>query len=109
MRLRFPVGVRASRALRPQFPAGLRRPVESDDPGGPELGRLSEAQMTYIAATKRYETMRYRRSGRSGLQLPIISLGLWHNFGEDSRADNARKICTTAFDQGITHFDLANN
>jgi L-glyceraldehyde 3-phosphate reductase len=63
----------------------------------------------YAAAASRYETMRYNRCGRSGLKLPAISLGLWHNFGHDARQDNARAICRTAFDLGITHFDLANN
>jgi L-glyceraldehyde 3-phosphate reductase len=65
--------------------------------------------MTYLPSDNRYATMSYRRSGRSGLQLPAISLGLWHNFGHNARADRAREICRTAFDHGITHFDLANN
>lgn len=65
--------------------------------------------MAYQASESRYDTMTYRRCGRSGLMLPVISLGLWHNFGEDSRDNNKRAICRTAFDQGITHFDLANN
>ncbi|UUP18585.1 L-glyceraldehyde 3-phosphate reductase [Nitratireductor thuwali] len=65
--------------------------------------------MTWQPAENRYETMQYRRCGRSGLKLPAISLGLWHNFGEDSRHDNKRAICRKAFDLGITHFDLANN
>lgn len=63
----------------------------------------------YAAAEDRYEAMKYNRCGRSGLRLPALSLGLWHNFGHDSRMDNARAICRTAFDHGITHFDLANN
>jgi len=63
----------------------------------------------YRAATDRYETMAYRRCGRSGLKLPAISLGLWHNFGDDTPHQLKRDICTTAFDHGITHFDLANN
>lgn len=63
----------------------------------------------YHAAENRYEHMQYNRCGRSGLKLPALSLGLWHNFGHDARQDNARAICRTAFDQGITHFDLANN
>ncbi len=65
--------------------------------------------MAYQPAADRYDTMRYNRCGRSGLKLPAISLGLWHNFGHDGRADTARLICQRAFDLGITHFDLANN
>ena len=57
----------------------------------------------------RYEAMAYQRCGRSGLKLPRISLGLWHNFGEQDRYKTARKIVRRAFDLGITHFDLANN
>jgi len=67
---------------------------------------MSEA---YQPAPSRYDEMTYNRCGRSGLLLPALSLGLWHNFGEDAREDNARDICRTAFDAGITHFDLANN
>jgi L-glyceraldehyde 3-phosphate reductase len=65
--------------------------------------------MTYAAAPSRYETMTYRRLGRSGLKLPAISLGLWHNFGGDAPLENQRAMLRTAFDLGITHFDLANN
>jgi len=65
--------------------------------------------MTYIPAEKRYETMQYRRCGNSGIKLSALSLGLWHNFGDVDVADNYRKILHTAFDNGITHFDLANN
>jgi L-glyceraldehyde 3-phosphate reductase len=65
--------------------------------------------MTYTPAADRYERMQYRRSGRSGLQLPAISLGLWHNFGGDRPFETGRAIARTAFDSGITHFDLANN
>ncbi|MCC5973986.1 MAG: L-glyceraldehyde 3-phosphate reductase [Rubellimicrobium sp.] len=65
--------------------------------------------MTYRAAEDRYERMVYRRCGRSGLKLPAVSLGLWHNFGHDFPHDVKRRICHTAFDHGITHFDLANN
>ncbi len=65
--------------------------------------------MRYTPDTRRYERMPYRRCGQSGLKLPALSLGLWQNFGENARADNARAICRTAFDHGITHFDLANN
>ena len=65
--------------------------------------------MAYQPALNRYDRMLYRRSGRSGLKLPGISLGLWHNFGHAARADTARDMCRRAFDLGITHFDLANN
>ncbi len=65
--------------------------------------------MTYQAAPGRYDSMTYRRSGHSGLHLPAISLGLWHNFGEDRPYQTQRDICRRAFDLGITHFDLANN
>jgi L-glyceraldehyde 3-phosphate reductase len=64
---------------------------------------------TYIAAPDRYDTMQYRRCGRSGLLLPAISLGLWHNFGDDRPYDTQRAILRRAFDRGVTHFDLANN
>ena len=65
--------------------------------------------MTYIPNQKRYETLRYNRCGRSGLKLPAISLGLWHNFGSVDALENARSMIWRAFDLGITHFDLANN
>ena len=69
--------------------------------------------MTYTAAPDRYQTdataMSYRFTGRSGLQLPAISLGLWQNFGDDRSEDNQRAILRRAFDRGVTHFDLANN
>ena len=65
--------------------------------------------MTYVAAEDRYERMLYRRSGRSGLQLPAVSLGLWHNFGHDRPFEIGRAIVRRAFDLGIRHFDLANN
>ena len=65
--------------------------------------------MTYAPAPRRYDSMTYRRTGRSGLMLPAITLGMWHNFGQDKSYDNARAMCRTAFDLGITHFDLANN
>ena len=63
----------------------------------------------YRARDQRYETMQYRRSGRSGLLLPAISLGLWHNFGGVDSFENCRTMLRRAFDLGITHFDLANN
>ena len=65
--------------------------------------------MQYIPNEQRYETMEYRRCGNSGLKLPAISLGLWHNFGHIDDLENARTILKVAFDAGITHFDLANN
>ncbi|HCX00179.1 MAG TPA: L-glyceraldehyde 3-phosphate reductase [Pantoea sp.] len=65
--------------------------------------------MTYLPHPGRYQQMEYRRSGRSGLKLPAISLGLWHNFGDSTRVDNSRELLRHAFDRGITHFDLANN
>ncbi len=63
----------------------------------------------YLANEKRYQGMIYNRCGQSGLKLPLLSLGLWHNFGACSSFDNMRNMCITAFDEGITHFDLANN
>jgi L-glyceraldehyde 3-phosphate reductase len=65
--------------------------------------------MKYSAASTRYDRMPYRRCGRSGLKLPAISLGLWHNFGHDRSFDSMKALCRTALDSGITHFDLANN
>ena len=65
--------------------------------------------MQYLAATERYQKMEYRRCGNSGLKLPAVSLGLWHNFGHIDVLENARNILRLAFDSGITHFDLANN
>ncbi|MCX4643461.1 MULTISPECIES: L-glyceraldehyde 3-phosphate reductase [unclassified Streptomyces] len=64
---------------------------------------------SYRAAGDRYDSMEYRRTGRSGLKLPAISLGLWHNFGDDRTLDSQREILRRAFDIGVTHFDLANN
>ncbi|GAA4890798.1 L-glyceraldehyde 3-phosphate reductase [Tessaracoccus lubricantis] len=65
--------------------------------------------MTYVAAEDRYDSMPYRRLGTSGLKLPAISLGLWHNFGDDKPLQTQRDILRRAFDRGVTHFDLANN
>jgi len=65
--------------------------------------------MPYVADPARYESMTYRRCGRSGVMLPAISLGLWHNFGDDRPWETQREICRRAFDLGVTHFDLANN
>ena len=65
--------------------------------------------MNYVANEKRYDIMDYNRCGESGLKLPAVSLGLWHNFGDTGNYENMCKMCFTAFDNGITHFDLANN
>jgi L-glyceraldehyde 3-phosphate reductase len=65
--------------------------------------------MTYLAANNRYDSMTYRRIGRSGIKLPLISLGLWHNFGDDRSSESQRAILRRAFDLGVCHFDLANN
>jgi L-glyceraldehyde 3-phosphate reductase len=69
----------------------------------------AELHQPYRAASDRYDAMPYRRSGRSGLQLPAVSLGLWHNFGADRPLEISRAILRRAFDLGVTHFDLANN
>ncbi len=65
--------------------------------------------MTYIAKNERYKNITYNRCGKSGLKLPAVSLGLWHNFGDDNSFENIQKMILHAFDKGITHFDLANN
>ncbi len=65
--------------------------------------------MTYVANKERYVKMSYQKCGNSGIKLPMVSLGLWHNFGSNASYDSMKELCTTAFDQGITHFDLANN
>ena len=65
--------------------------------------------MTYIANSERYDKMKYCFCGKSGLKLPVMSVGLWHNFGYESNYENAKNIILTSFDTGITHFDLANN
>ncbi|WP_371500884.1 L-glyceraldehyde 3-phosphate reductase [Kitasatospora sp. NBC_00374] len=65
--------------------------------------------MSYLAADDRYRSMTYRRAGRSGVQLPAVSLGLWHNFGDTQPLEVQRAVLRRAFDRGITHFDLANN
>jgi L-glyceraldehyde 3-phosphate reductase len=69
----------------------------------------AEDNVTYLPAPERYGRMTYRFCGRSGLQLPLLSRGLWHNFGDASPLSQQRKIVRTAFDLGVTHFDLANN
>jgi L-glyceraldehyde 3-phosphate reductase len=66
-------------------------------------------KMTYLPSSSRYQNMQYRRCGKSGLKLPVMSLGLWHNFGYVNNFENSRNLIKTAFDHGITHFDLANN
>ena len=68
-----------------------------------------EDKKIYIAKDSRYDKMRYNRCGNSGLKLPAVSLGLWHNFGDLTSFTNMQQMCYTAFDNGITHFDLANN
>jgi len=78
-----------------------------DRGGAGQVGR--GAVMTYLAADDRYDSMTYRRCGRSGLQLPLLSLGFWWNFGDDRPIETSRAIMRRAFDLGITHFDLANN
>jgi L-glyceraldehyde 3-phosphate reductase len=65
--------------------------------------------MTYLSSPERYDTMQYRRCGKSGIKLPALSLGLWHNFGGIDNYENARNMIRLAFDKGVTHFDLANN
>ena len=65
--------------------------------------------MGYMAKESRYDTMQYNRCGASGLKLPMVSLGFWHKFGDTGPYDNMKAMCRTAFDNGITHFDLANN
>jgi L-glyceraldehyde 3-phosphate reductase len=65
--------------------------------------------MSYLANKKRYQTMQYRKCGQSGVKLPLISVGLWHNFGGNGMSAEAKKILFESFDSGITHFDLANN
>ncbi|MBQ5383145.1 MAG: aldo/keto reductase [Treponema sp.] len=65
--------------------------------------------MMYIASDTRYDRMKFRKCGKSGLMLPEVSLGLWHNFGDTGNFENMKAMCFTAFDNGITHFDLANN
>ncbi len=77
---------------------------------GRALGRFGRLLlMTYVAAPDRYQQTHYRRCGRSGIDLPEVSLGLWHNFGNDRPLETQRAILRRAFDLGVTHFDLANN
>ena len=71
--------------------------------------KKGKIEMEYLAKEDRYDKMEYRKCGESGLKLPAVSLGLWHNFGDTGVYENMCKMCFTAFDNGITHFDLANN
>ena len=70
---------------------------------------METAHMAYTASKSRYDNMEYNKCGESGLKLPAVSLGLWHNFGANDSFENMREMCFTAFNNGITHFDLANN
>lgn len=70
---------------------------------------MTDITAPYAPSTARYQNMQYRRSGRSGLKLPAVSLGFWHNFGDHTAFEHMKQLCFTAFDNGITHFDLANN
>ena len=70
---------------------------------------MMEPTTTYTPSPTRYDTMTYNRCGNSGLKLPAISLGCWHNFGDHTPFETMRQLTRTAFDHGITHFDLANN
>jgi L-glyceraldehyde 3-phosphate reductase len=91
------------------MPAG-EAPERSERVDPPPHAAASSLQpVPYDAAPNRYESMRYRRCGHSGIQLPAVSLGLWNNFGEDTRLDTQRAILRRAFDRGVCHFDLANN
>lgn len=78
---------------------------DPDLPGSFQKGKTT----MYIANPDRYKKMEYRRCGKSGLLLPVISLGLWQNFGDHFSYENMRKMVLPAFDHGLTHFDLANN
>ena len=86
-----------------------RRPAPAAGVGTLDPTREERALTPYIASGDRYDSMTYRRCGRSGLKLPPVSLGLWHNFGDDRPLETQRAIIRRAFDLGITHFDLANN
>jgi L-glyceraldehyde 3-phosphate reductase len=77
--------------------------------GAIPLSLENEPLVSYQPAANRYQAMVYRRCGRSGLQLPAISLGLWNSFGEGASLESVRGVLFRAFDLGITHFDLANN
>jgi L-glyceraldehyde 3-phosphate reductase len=88
----------------------LHRQVLADDPGLVDGEGMADCwSMTYMAASDRYEQATYRRCGKSGIVLPLISLGLWQNFGDGTPVDTQRAMIRRAFDLGVTHFDLANN
>src|SRR5947209_3800209 len=87
----------------------VTRPGDAVDPAMRAGVDCQDRAMPYTAADDRYDTMTYRRCGASGLDLPAISLGLWHNFGDDVPLERQRAILRRAFDLGITHIDLANN
>ena len=96
-------------AVDPQLPVvGLVAEVEAPGVSARAGGKVG-CMTAYEAAPDRYDSMEYRFCGRSGLKLPVVSLGLWQNFGDDKPADVQRAILRRAFDRGITHFDLANN
>src|SRR3712207_5073712 len=100
----------AGAAAGPAGEGGEQRPSRAEDPGADRpVGGWNDPAMAYRADETRYDSMTYRRTGRSGLDLPAISLGLWHNFGDDVPLDRQREILRHAFDLGVTHFDLANN
>jgi hypothetical protein len=100
--------------VRPSHSTSRGRPTFTDSSRAVDASATSDnlayaRAVSYVAAADRYDAMQYRRCGRSGLRLPLISLGLWHNFGHDRPFAVQRDICLRAFDAGITHFDLANN
>jgi L-glyceraldehyde 3-phosphate reductase len=103
---RRPFSLSKPKLARPP-PASLRLRERSVPGAVRKVAILS--RMTYLAANDRYDRMQYRRTGRWGLKLPAISLGLWHNFGADRPLESGRAILRRAFDLGVTHFDLANN
>ena len=91
----------------PRDPRGEEHQVQH--PWSLSPGFRTSVALMYVAADDRYDSMTYRRTGRSGLDLPALSLGLWHNFGHAHRYETQRATVLRAFDLGITHFDLANN
>ena len=108
------VPVRSEPGAYQQFYAGVVASLRDGAPPPVDPARCSRRigdhrGMSYIAAEQRYDNAPFRTVGRSGLKLPPISLGLWHNFGDDTPIERQRAILRTAFDLGVTHFDLANN
>ncbi len=101
--------VPSARILFPTNTLPEERPFFRPRPRETRAREHKETIVAYNPSDARYQTMRYNRSGRSGLKLPAISLGLWHNFGGASSLESGRKMIRAAFDLGITHFDLANN